>query len=247
MIIRKLLRKFSDDQLIKSLAILNHLLLLYGFMFHLSWISCLIGIIIYWIIVTFGISIGYHRYYTHKSFETNKLFQLIFLILGSLAFLGPVISWAGVHRTHHAYSDTTKDPHSPINGFFRTWLHLFRNKNIAPRFVIDLIKNPYLKIQQRWYFDLIILYLCIGYIIFLGNAIFLISLPAVLMYHVTGMVNSLNHTIGEKLNNDNSTNIPCLSWITGGESYHANHHKKTNEPVFGSSDPAKWIIPWIQL
>jgi len=236
----------TADTKIKLLAILNHLLFIGGVVYSFSWTGLLYGFIIYLLIVTIGTSIGYHRYYTHKSFNTNKTWELIFLFFGSIAFLGPVIAWSGIHRIHHAKSDTNEDPHSPLNGFFNTWFHIFPNKNISPKYIADLIKDPWLKFQHKWYFCMVTIYLVLGYLAIGHWAVYIISMPAVLMYHVTGFINSVNHMIGEqKSKHDRSTNIPILSLVTGGESYHSNHHVRPGSSVFGKYDIAKIFLPWI--
>ena len=81
--------------------------------------------IVYWIISAIGITYGYHRYFCHKEYKTNKIFEIIMLYLGSLCGCQSPISWSGVHRMHHAYFDTLKDPHSPI---FKKWYEIYNHK-----------------------------------------------------------------------------------------------------------------------
>lgn len=238
----------SSDSKIKLFSVLNHLLVIYGITYHFSWAGVITAYILGFFITLIGISIGYHRYFTHKSFTTSPITEWVFIVIGSLAFLGPVIGWVGIHRLHHANSDTDKDPHSPKNGFLKSWLHIFSNKNVPIRYVSDLIKNPRLQKQHKYYFITIAIYFTLMYIMFGIFAIYLVSLPAVYLYHVTGIVNSLHHVKSDKKYNltNNAIDLPIFNIITAGESYHAYHHHKASSPIFGKYDPAKFVIPIIQ-
>lgn len=238
----------SVDAKIKLLSLLNHALVLYGLLFYFSWMGIFVGYVLGYLICLVGISIGYHRYFTHKAFDTTPAIERILVVVGSLGFLGPVIGWVGIHRLHHATSDTDKDPHSPSNGFVRSWLHIFKNKNVPVKLVSDLLRNPVLKFQHKHYFKFMISYLILMYILFGAWAIYIVSLPAIYQYHITGMVNSLHHLKKDSKYNlsNNSLDIPILNIFTAGESYHAFHHYKASAPIFGKYDPARFIIPFIR-
>lgn len=237
--------RIDSDTKIKSFAVVNHLLLIYGLVYYFSWSGIFFGYVIGYLYCLIGISIGYHRYFTHKSFKTSKFFEIFFVLIGSLAFLGPVLGWVGVHRLHHATADTDKDPHSPKYGFLKSWLHIFSNKNIKVSLVSDIIKNPILKFQHRYYFVFLTIFLITGYFILGSYAVYLISLPAVYNYHITGIVNSVNHLKKDnKYNlNNNAIDLPSLNILTVGESYHGFHHSKPNVSIFGKFDPARLFIP----
>ena len=237
--------KLSYDVWTKIFALMNHSILLFGCLAFFQPIGILIGFSLYLFIVTVGTSIGYHRYFTHKAFKTSKTKENILLFIGSIAGLGPILGWAGIHRKHHAYGDKEGDPHSPKKGFFRSWFHFFNPKIVEQRFIRDLLNNPVIKFQHRWYFELLSLYMIIGYILLGHWAIYFISMPMVLMFHVTGFVNAFTHTFGDKLEGSSSsaTNVPIASFITGGESYHANHHRNARSDIFGKWDPAKLFLP----
>jgi len=237
--------RLSYDVWTKIFALMNHSILLFGCLAVFEPIGILIGFSLYLFIVTVGTSIGYHRYFTHKAFKTSKTKENILLFIGSIAGLGPILGWAGIHRKHHAYGDKEGDPHSPKKGFFRSWFHFFNPKIVEQRFIRDLLNNPVIKFQHRWYFELLSLYMIIGYILLGHWAIYFISMPMVLMFHVTGFVNAFTHTFGDKLEGSSSsaTNVPIASFITGGESYHANHHRNARSDIFGKWDPAKLFLP----
>ena len=90
--------KYSYDAWTKIFALMNHALLLFGCLLFFEPIGLLTGFVLYLFIVTVGTSIGYHRYFTHKSFNTSKAKENILLFIGSIAGLGPILGWAGIHR-----------------------------------------------------------------------------------------------------------------------------------------------------
>ena len=137
--------KLSYDIWTKIFALMNHSILLFGCLAFFEPIGILIGFSLYLFIVTVGTSIGYHRYFTHKAFKTSKTKENILLFIGSIAGLGPILGWAGIHRKHHAYGDKEGDPHSPKKGFFRSWFHFFNPKIVEQRFIRDLLNNPVIK------------------------------------------------------------------------------------------------------
>jgi stearoyl-CoA desaturase (delta-9 desaturase) len=230
----------STNFKIRSLLIFNHILGLYAvytaFSFDLLLLSYLIGFIFGGI----GISIGYHRYYAHRGFELNKVAEVITLFIGTLCSVGSAITWVGIHREHHANSDTDKDPHSPkYNGKLRTLFHVWSRYDIKPMFVKSLLSNNLLKLQHKHYFIILLLFISF-LIISLGPVwtAYLYSIPAVYVFYATGIVNSINHWKGKP------NNIPLLNLITSGESYHLNHHNNTKSWRFGKYDPMAPII-WL--
>ena len=92
--------KLSYDIWTKIFALMNHSILLFGCLAFFEPIGILIGFSLYLFIVTVGTSIGYHRYFTHKAFKTSKTKENILLFIGSIAGLGPILGWAGIHRKH---------------------------------------------------------------------------------------------------------------------------------------------------
>ena len=101
------------------------------------------GYITYWIIAAIGITWGYHRYFAHKQWRTNKIVEVLLLYLGLLCGGRSALTWAGVHRMHHRYADTDKDPHSSNNyPWYVILFSLWRVETIPRKFVKDLVINP---------------------------------------------------------------------------------------------------------
>ncbi|MEW6280154.1 MAG: fatty acid desaturase [Candidatus Eremiobacterota bacterium] len=202
------------------------------------------GCLASYLIRMFGITAGYHRYFSHRSYQTGRAFQLTLALLGaSSAQMGP-LWWAAHHRHHHAYSDTDEDVHSPgLRGFF--WAHIGwflcrRHAHTNYHRVRDLTRFPELVLLDR-----LPLLAPVAYAVFwflLGVALepvpalgtdrwqmfvwgFLVS--TVLLYHGTFCINSLCHVIGTRRfeTRDDSRNNLWLALITLGEGWHNNHHR----------------------
>src|SRR5262245_24932294 len=192
----------------------------------------------------FGITAGYHRYFSHRSFRTSRVFQFVLGLLGAAAAQKGPLWWASHHRRHHAASDTHADVHSPVvRGFW--WSHA--GWFLCPRYdatdaalISDLAGNPELRFLNRFHL-LPPAALAAGTAV-LGRLLqhyapstntsaaqmfvwgFLIS--TVLVYHGTFIVNSLAHVFGTRrfATKDDSRNNPVIALITFGEGWHNNHH-----------------------
>ena len=180
----------------------------------------------------FAITGFYHRYFSHRAFETSRAGQLAFAILGASAAQRGPLWWAAHHRKHHRYSDTEQDVHSPHqHGFW--WAHVgwFTSPVNFPTDMTqvgDLAKYPELRFLDR--FDIVVpialalaLYLIGGWQWLIWG--FFVSTVAV--YHGTCLINSLAHIWGGRRyeTSDQSRNNLILALITFGEGWHNNHHR----------------------
>ena len=123
---------------------------------------------IYFVIFSLGIVIGYHRLLSHKSFKTR--FTKLLSIIGCLSFQGSPLAWVCLHRSHHAHTDTEKDPHSPKNG----WLKSFFGSSISetnPRLIRDMLRDKFQIFLYKYYFLLMAIY--IGFMSLFGVEFFL--------------------------------------------------------------------------
>jgi len=192
----------------------------------------------------FAITGFYHRYFSHKSFQTSRLGQFIFAVIGASAVQRGPLWWAGHHREHHMHSDSEQDAHSPMqHGFF--WSHIgwfLAKENFSTRLhrVKELSRFPELRFLDR--FDVIVplllavsIYaigaLCEQYIPALktnGWQLFIwgFVISTVVLYHATFTVNSLAHTWGKRRyqTKDDSRNNLWIALLTLGEGWHNNHH-----------------------
>jgi len=215
----------------------------------LGWNDIIVFLIMY-IPIGLGVTIGFHRLLTHRSFETSPTLRGIFAALGSAAIEGPVISWVADHRKHHAFSDREGDPHSPhvghdggwrgaLQGLFHAhlgWLFIHTQRGAKERYAPDLLKDPVIRFIDRTFFLWAVLGLAIpfGLGVAIGGTI-LAGLTGLLwggfvrvfvLHHVTYSINSLCHFFGRKEfeTGDESRNLNWLSIASFGESWHNNHH-----------------------
>jgi stearoyl-CoA desaturase (delta-9 desaturase) len=196
-----------------------------------------------------GVTVGFHRYFTHRSFSTNRPIRAVLGILGSAAIEGPIISWVADHRKHHAFSDRKGDPHSPhvghgerfhaLRGLAHAhvgWLFIHTDRGAKERYAPDLLKDPLIKFIDRTFLLWAIagLALPFGLGVLLGGTVkagltgllWGGALRMLVLHHVTYSINSLCHFFGRKRfdTNDESRNLAWLAPFSMGEAWHNNHH-----------------------
>lgn len=223
---------FHDDIIYPNTTafILVHLAPLAAFWTGVTTTSVILAITLY-VVRMFGVTAGYHRYFSHRSFKTSRAGQFLFALLAMSSAQKSVLWWAALHRHHHRHSDTEEDVHSPVHrSFFYSHVGwIFDKKHDATRIdeVPDLAKYPELRFLDR--FQLVP---AVG----LGILCFLIDgwpglvigffLSTVFLYHGTFFINSLAHVHGKQryVTGDDSRNNWWLAIITLGEGWHNNHH-----------------------
>jgi stearoyl-CoA desaturase (delta-9 desaturase) len=223
-----------------------------------SWDVVLLGILFY---IFSGISItaGYHRLFSHRAYDAHPIVRAFFLIFGAAAFQNSVLKWASDHRIHHSQVDTDKDPYNINEGFFYAhmgWILLKESNSFEDRFVKDLTKDPLVRFQHKYYFQIagffgIILPTLIGWLAFdtfLGGLAVGALLKVVLLHHSTFFINSLCHYIGTTPYTDSNTAKDSwfMALLTFGEGYHNFHHyfqaDYRNGIKWFQFDPTKWLI-----
>ena len=175
-----------------------------------------------------GITIGYHRMLTHRSFETNRVMRFIFLMLGSMAVEGPAITWASTHIKHHATTDTADDPHSPLMGFFHAHVGWIFDYQAEPEIYGKwLLKDPIVMFISKTFFVWAVLGFAIPYLLGGWTGVLWGGLVRVfLTHHITWSVNSVCHIFGRRMfeTNDMSKNHWLVGLLAMGEGWHNNHH-----------------------
>jgi stearoyl-CoA desaturase (delta-9 desaturase) len=178
----------------------------------------------------FFITAGYHRYFSHRSYRAGRPVQLLLAVGGTTALQRGPLWWAAHHRHHHRWSDTDRDVHSPIRGFWWShvgWILCDRYGATDHDAVKDLAKFPELRWLDRhdWVAPLA---LAAATFVVGGWAGLVVGfgLSTVLLWHGTFLVNSLAHVIGRRryLTTDTSRNSLLIALLTNGEGWHNNHH-----------------------
>jgi stearoyl-CoA desaturase (delta-9 desaturase) len=189
-----------------------------------------------WLVATyavrmFAITAGYHRYFSHRTFKTSRVFQFVLALLAMSSAQQGVLWWAAHHRNHHKFSDEPEDIHSPRQrGFW--WSHMFwifstRHKHVDHARIKDFARYPELRWLDRH--DLLIA-VAWGFVLYaIGGATALFwghFISLVVSWHVTFCINSLAHVWGTRryATGDDSRNNPVLAVLTFGEGWHNNHH-----------------------
>ena len=225
-----------------------------------------------YVVTAAGITVGYHRMLTHRSFRTHKPTEYLFAILGSMAVQGSVIAWVADHRKHHAHTDVEGDPHSPhvghgdglggvLGGLWHAhtgWLLSEQGRADWKRYAPDLYEDQGMRRINRYFVPLVVLGLAIptlaGYLLtgtLLGAATGLLwggLVRVFFVHHVTWSVNSVCHFLGSRRFEveDQSTNVFWLALPSLGESWHHNHHAFPRSAVHGlrrwELDPSALLI-----
>jgi stearoyl-CoA desaturase (delta-9 desaturase) len=236
----------------------------------------LVILAIFYMGVGSGITVGFHRLLTHRSFKCHRLTRAAFAALGSAAAEGPVIDWVATHRKHHQFSDDHGDPHSPhghgsgLMGSVRGLVHahigwVFSDMEVADerRYAKDLLADPLLRFVDQTF----LLWVAAGLAAAFGLGVALSGtigggLEALLwggaariflMHHATFSINSLCHFFGRQTydTGDESRNLAWLAIPTWGEAWHNNHHAFPTSYRHGLErgqvDPSAAIIRLLEL
>ncbi|TDC37939.1 acyl-CoA desaturase [Micromonospora sp. 15K316] len=215
----------------------------------LSWTD--VGIAAFWYVISgLGVTVGYHRYFTHGSFKARRGLRVALAVAGSLSVQGEIIQWVADHRRHHAFSDLEGDPHSPwrfgesvwglTRGLFHAHLGWMFSRELSnrQRFAPDLIADRDIKRVDQL-FPLLVTISVLGPALMGGlltwswqgalTALFWAGLVRIaLLHHVTWAINSVCHVYGERpfamRQGDRAANFWPLAILSFGESWHNLHH-----------------------
>lgn len=209
-----------------------HLIALLAFLpSNFSWGAVGITAFLYWLTACIGVTLGYHRLVSHRSFETPKWLEYFLVFCGTLACEGGPISWVGLHRIHHKYSDHEGYSHDSNKGFW--WSHMgwmfVKNpaNNDVPKYTKDIQNDPFYVFCEKYFIPIQVV---LGLLLFWWGGwsfvVWGIFLRLVLVFHVTWFVNSATHKFGYKSHesNDHSRNCWWVALLTFGEGWHNNHH-----------------------
>lgn len=177
-----------------------------------------------WIAAT-AIASGYHRYYSHNSFQTGKWYEHYVNLLGMFANPGPVLTWASAHKQHHRHADQEKDPHSYIHkGWFACYTNIWGwDANIERIHTKKLFRNKTVVFYYRYYFHIITAIMASLFLIHPVLFTYVFAVPVVLAFHGYGIINILGHR-GGRPRNSIIANI-----LTAGEGWHKYHHERSKD------------------
>jgi stearoyl-CoA desaturase (delta-9 desaturase) len=222
-----------------------------------------------------GITVGYHRLLTHRSFQTSKPIQYAFAIFGSMSVQGPVLHWVADHRKHHAHTDEEGDPHSPhlagkgiigaIKGLWHAhvgWLFSLKDRAEPERYARDWLEDRGMRVIDRLFFVWLGLGIALPFAIgFAARGTVIGGLQCALwagavrifvLHHATFSINSVCHFFGRRsfATEDESRNVFWLAPLSFGESWHNNHHAFPRSAFHGlrrtQIDPGGFVIRMLE-
>jgi stearoyl-CoA desaturase (delta-9 desaturase) len=239
----------------------------------LGWSDVVIGLVFYWV-SGLGVTVGFHRFFTHGSFKAKRPLKIALALAGSLSLEMGVIDWVATHRRHHKFSDQEGDPHSPwrygnsfkglAKGLYFAhvgWLFDSERTN-RKRYAPDLVKDPDIqKIQHN--FPLVVAFSLIAPAVLGGlvtwswwgalTAFFWATFVRIaVLHHVTWCINSICHVFGNEpfTTRDHSKNVWWLAIASFGESWHNLHHAEPTSARHGALkhqwDPSARVIRWFE-
>jgi fatty-acid desaturase len=203
-------------------------------LFVFSWQSLFVALFLYWMATGLGISLGYHRLHTHRSYRTPKLLEYFFAICGTLTLEGGPLFWVATHRMHHQHSDHDGDPHTPNDGGF--WAHMgwiifgeghHSDTAVMSKYAPDLAADRFYRLLNTYhYVPLVVLGLILLAVGGWPLVLWGVFLRVVVGLHATWLVNSATHMWGRRRFNtrDDSRNSWWVALLTFGEGWHNNHH-----------------------
>jgi stearoyl-CoA desaturase (delta-9 desaturase) len=225
-------------------------------LFMFSWKALAVAVFLYWMTTGLGISMGYHRLHTHRSYRVPLVLEYFFAICGALTLEGGPIFWVATHRIHHQKSDQEGDPHSPRDGAW--WAHMgwllfgeskHNNTRLMSKYAPDLAKDRfYIWLNNYHWMPILVL----TAVLFAAGGIRMvlwgICLRVVVGLHATWLVNSATHLWGSRrfTTRDDSRNNWWVALMTFGEGWHNNHHAHPTSARHGLA----WYeldISWIQI
>ena len=209
-----------------------------------SWTALAVCLSLY-VVRMFGLTAGYHRYFSHRSYKTSRVFQFLLGFLGTSAVQNGPLWWSSHHRLHHRYSDTENDVHSPVaNSVWWShvgWILSKKFNRTEHRLVPDLARFPEIRWLDRYHLAGPI---TLGILLYVGGSLLQTHAPSLgtngwqllvwgvfvsttILYHGTFTVNSVAHLWGSRRfkTSDDSRNNPLIALITLGEGWHNNHHR----------------------
>lgn len=202
--------------------------------FFFTWSALFVSVILYWMTVCLGISMGYHRLHTHRSYKVPKFLEYFFAVCGAMTLEGGPIFWVATHRIHHQHSDKDGDPHTPHDGAW--WAHVgwivfgeakHNNTKLMSKYAPDLAKDRFYVWLNNYHWVPVVVMAAIlfavgGWPFFLWGT----CVRIVVGLHATWLVNSATHMWGKRRfsTRDDSKNSWWVALLTFGEGWHNNHH-----------------------
>jgi len=203
---------------------------------YATWWQWLIALFMYFILNGVGMIMTYHRLLTHRTFTCPKWVEYTLSFITAFSLTGSAITWIAIHRKHHKYSDTEKDPHSPDHmGFWRVQFFT-AFAEVEGRYALDLMRDSFYKWQHRHYIKIVLGGLLISALISPMLTVYLLLFPAALTLFFGTLILSWSHK------DYKPRTVLWLALITFGDAFHDVHHEHPNKARLHKYDLMGWII-----
>lgn len=222
-------KKLLILQIIAHLSVIP--MIIYG-----QWWQWAIAIFVYFLNGCLGMTMTYHRLLSHRSWNPPRWVEYLFTLFATIGLTGTAITWVAVHRKHHAFTDTDKDPHSPkFQGRLKAhYLSMFAKVDI--KYAAHLLRDKFYTFQHKNYILINLVYAAALYAIDPFAVVYAWLVPAMMLWNGGSAIVSLSHR-NNAVHND--TVLALLVW---GEGYHANHHNNAGRTRLGKWDLGGFII-----
>lgn len=219
--------------------IIAHLSLIPMVIYGSGW-QWAIAVFVYFLNGCLGMTMMYHRFLSHKNWSCPRPLEILFTLFATIGLTGPSISWVAIHRKHHAFVDTEKDPHSPkFRGWF--WCHfLSMFAKVEVKYSAHLLRDKFHVMQHKYYFHINLVYACILYLIDPFALVYAWLVPAALLWNAGSSIISISHRNGK------SHTDTWLAFLVWGEGYHTHHHANASAKRFGKYDLGGVLIELIE-
>lgn len=215
--------------------VLTHASIVPMVMYASAW-QWAVAVFVYFMVGCIGVSITYHRLVSHRSFKAPKWFLPVGLACGALAGVGSTIQWTAVHREHHRFSDTERDPHNP-KGRFLAMQFLTMLVPSSKKYVVDLLRDPLHVWFHRNYWLVHALYASILVALDPFALVYAYLFPALVFWHMQSSLATFAHDgrFGyQNFRGNKARNLTLVGWLCFGEGWHNNHHQYPASARFGS-------------
>ncbi len=228
---------------------------------HLSFVYLLIygsieqwgvAFFVYFLTGCLGMTMNYHRLLSHKSWSAPLWFRYFGALIAAVGLTGSAISWVAIHRKHHKYTDTDKDPHSPnFKSFiYCQWLSMY--EPVELKYVLDLTRENFFIYQHKFYFLISFFYAGLLWVIDPMAVLYAWLVPACILWNAGSSIVTFSHLFGRRphIQPNKAGNNWFLGIFVWGEGWHNNHHKTASNPFFGEFwwqiDVGGWLIRCLQ-
>lgn len=232
----------KDYHKLKLIILSQHVISIVGLIYFFSWPGLLIAFLMWQFYYSFGMILGFHRIFAHKSYETSNRTNVLMLLAGSLSGMGSSIGWVGQHRWHHAFADQPdKDPYYSkftIWEKFKAWFLYPSNIEFKVSVVKDLIKSPQHLFFHKHYYKILFVWVVLLSLVSPYAVIYAWALPNVMTYTALTIVGVFGHNVGTQPHSqtEQGRDSHFLSFFTLGESYQNMHHVNPAAKIQGRFD-----------